>query len=764
MKRIALFIALIFLTSIVRAERSDLHLKRLIECINENNFSCANKELPQVKTWDYDPEIESHISIENALSYAEQLKSDETSSILADSLLVYVGWEACEQYYDKSLNGDYAAAIQYIQMAYSLFSKVQGQQGHGYAYSLCHIGGIVALTGDFDTAENMIILAQKMLKEYLGENHKHYQESVFQLSSLYYLKGEISKSLELILPIIDSYRAANNENCIDYTSAMTLLAAIYAASGKPDEAIIVQKKNIEILKSLPQKYTFALANALSNLGAFYIQQGNYYHAKEVCELAVKYGKELHIETQSVFAIWLSVLGQVHLELGEYNNAEVELLEAAKLQKNIQGENTLEYARILHKIATLYFYIGNMQNAENYTRSSLEILEQLNITHTTDYTAALTTLSRIFKAQKKLDVAISTVTKAIRIIEEDKDLKSDVILHANVLNTLGVLYSEIPDQENAEICYRKAIDLVSANPQIKQKAAVPLNNLGDVYQQRGDYKTAKQLYINATTLLKNTTGDKHIYYATALNNIAGICIKLEEYDEAQQHLMQSTAINKNNYIRSIEFMSERQREGFIQTVRSQFTFIVPYITYLSHQHSLLASNIAYDNELFFKGLLLQSHELIKRSIYESKNKDLLTQWNELTGLKQTIHHLRETDPTSAKIADYENQAEQLEKEITRSSAAYRENQRQWNITWDSVRAELKPNQVAIEYMSAPLNEDSTMYCALLLRDTCSHPILIPLFEEKQATALISDDEGETYTGLRGKNQVPSKSARQWHFAC
>ena len=87
-------------------------------------------------------------------------------------------------------------------------------------------------------------------------------------------------------------------------------------------------------------------------------------------------------------------------------------------------------------------------------------------------------------------------------------------------------------------------------------------------------------------------------------------------------------------------------------------------------------------------------------------------------------------------------ETLEKEITRSSAAYREHQRQWTITWDSVRAELKPNQVAIEYMTAPLNEDSTMYCALLLRDTCSYPIMIPLFEEKEVTSLLHTSTGDT----------------------
>ena len=128
----------------------------------------------------------------------------------------------------------------------------------------------------------------------------------------------------------------------------------------------------------------------------------------------------------------------------------------------------------------------------------------------------------------------------------------------------------------------------------------------------------------------------------------------------------------------------------------------------------------------------------------------------TEKKQQIMALEEKDPQSAYLTQVKEEAESLEKEITRKSAAYRENMRQWAITWDSVRATLKPNQVAIEYMRAPLNEDSTIYCALLLRDTCSYPIMIPLFEEKEVSALLhqstanKENINPTYTyGKNGK---------------
>ena len=146
-------------------------------------------------------------------------------------------------------------------------------------------------------------------------------------------------------------------------------------------------------------------------------------------------------------------------------------------------------------------------------------------------------------------------------------------------------------------------------------------------------------------------------------------------------------------------------------------------------------------MFTKGLLLTSSNAIKNSILESADTTLIRQWDELTQKKQQIMALEEKNPQMPYLSELRGEAENLEKEVTRKSAAFRENMRQWAITWDSVRAALKPNQVAIEYMRAPLNEDSTMYCALLLRDTCSYPVMIPLFEEKEVSRLLHQSTTE-----------------------
>ena len=132
--------------------------------------------------------------------------------------------------------------------------------------------------------------------------------------------------------------------------------------------------------------------------------------------------------------------------------------------------------------------------------------------------------------------------------------------------------------------------------------------------------------------------------------------------------------------------------------------------------------------------------------------MIRQWNTLTELRKQIVYLQENEPTSPSIAEYEQQAEQMEKNLTQSSSIYRENQQQWEMKWEDVRNALQSNQVAIEFTSVLRNADSTVYCAMLLRKSSKYPQFIPLFEEKEVSAILqstSPDQQYAYTpkGLR-----------------
>ena len=278
-------------------------------------------------------------------------------------------------------------------------------------------------------------------------------------------------------------------------------------------------------------------------------------------------------------------------------------------------------------------------------------------------------------------------------------------------------------------------------------AVSLNNLGVLYSDMGDYAKAETYYLEALRIKKSVLGENHPGYAASLFNLGNLYSKMGDYAKAERYYLEALSIRKTIFVYSTTFMSEQQRKAYWQTMQSYFTNNYTCFTYEYHIHNPSISTFAYNNELFIKGLLLTSTECVKRSILESNDSTLIRQWNELTTKKQQIQVLQEKQPQSDNLKQIQEEAEQLEKEITRSSATYRESQTMWQITWDSVRNHLSPDEVAIEYFSAPLSEDSVMYCALLVRHDSELPELIPLFEEKEVSAFISSSEGnvtnETY---------------------
>ncbi|MBK7695909.1 MAG: hypothetical protein IPI30_16805 [Saprospiraceae bacterium] len=87
-------------------------------------------------------------------------------------------------------------------------------------------------------------------------------------------------------------------------------------------------------------------------------------------------------------------------------------------------------------------------------------------------------------------------------------------------------------------------------------------------------------------------------------------------------------------------------------------------------------------------------------------------------------------------------------------------------WENVKVGLKPSEVAVEFIAFKVNfpqkTDSTMYAALFLEYGSKQPRIIPLFEERQLTQLLTNNkESNLITSLyASRGVVPIKSIAWW----
>ena len=507
------------------------------------------------------------------------------------------------------------------------------------------------------------------------------------------------------------------------------------------------------------------AKLLYDAGTNNYETHDYFIASKFLEEA--YGIGSSVSKSSDYSIFSALcLGDIYYELGNYEKAEYYLNCA------LNNPHHTITSLVYYLLGNLFLTLGDSRQAETHFKQSLQLAKRQK-----EIELCMQSLYGLIYVYYFYDKDIENATSAAkqlgkyssnkkRRMVNDYSLKGTIFERNNV--TTQYAYSILIDLNDStedieqNLKYSHNLDVVSI------ESIINLNLLSLCSFKKKHYLQAIRYSEKARAQAEQAMRDRemgsHQEYAKTLSLLIQVYSAMGLPELANPILLESAKEHKDRYLESLSFLTARQRDLYWDKIRPDFINLYPAFEYRNYPQWPELAEIAYDNELFTKGLLLTSSDAVRRSVLSSGDTVLIVQWEELTALRQAIKAMQERMTDIERIDEYEQRAEELEKIITVNSAAYRENMQQWSITWDSVRKALKPQQVAIEYMSAPINEDSTMYCALLLRDTCSQPILIPLFEQKEVDTLLytstkdSVEIRKTYTYI---NHGKALSDRIWN---
>ena len=559
--------------------------------------------------------------------------------------------------------------------------------------------------------------------------------SVSHLGIFYFKRGDYAKAEVCYLKSLRIRKFVHGENHLDYAESLNNLGLLYSEMGDYAKAETYSLESLRIKKSVLSENNPSYALSLNNLGLLYFRKGDYAKAETYYLESLRIYKSVLGENHPDYARPLNNLGLLYFRKGDYAKAETYYLESLRIYKSVLGENHPDYARPLNNLGSLYLQMGNYTKAETYYLESLQIKKSILGENHPNYALTLSSLGNLYCYMRDYTKAETYFLDALRISKSV--LGENHPSYANFLNNLGALYNNIGDSARAEAYYLESLQIKkSILGENHPDYANSLNNLVGIYCHIGNYAKAETYSLESLRIRKSVLGENHPDYVESLYNLGHLYCYMNDPAKAEPYYLETSRIKKELFLSSINFMIEKQREQYWNTMQQYFSVIPPWFSYAYYPQKPSISTFAYNNELFIKGLLLNSSESVKRSILESGDTTLIKQWSELTTKKQEIQVLQEKNSQSNCLTLLQEEAEQLEKQITASSAAYRENQAMWQITWDSVRNHLSPNEVAIEYFSALRSEDSTMYGALLVRYDSEYPELIPLFEEKELTSFIS----------------------------
>jgi CHAT domain-containing protein/Flp pilus assembly protein TadD len=703
--------------------------------------------------------------------------------------------------YIASLNG---SALLYREMgkfskseslytkAITITSSLYGKKDTVYAKSINNLASLYQYIGQYQKAEQLYTETTNIMKAAVGVNSALYATSLNNLATLYADMGLQQKAKPILQQVVQLRRAVLGEYHYDYAGSLNNLAFNLSELGEYREAETNFIKAVEIYRRLLGEKHPDYATSLNNLAELYRFTGEYSKAEQLLRQSMEIRKASVGPNHPDYALSLNNIGSLYDFMGQYAKAEQLFRQSADIVRNSVGENHPYYVTSLNNLAALFQSTGQYSAAEPLYNRSREIRKKMLGESHPSYAMSLNNLATLYQE-------IGQLKKAEALYNEARSIwsRSYGITHPDYImctSNLAALYEDMNDYQKAEPLYIQAIDARKAIfGEMHTDYAASLNNLAGLYARKGDYKKAESFILRAKEIWQKLLGVNNPLYITSLNNVAALYRKaginhnlseqfyLEALEQRKKILGTDhplTSDVENDLALLYMSMGQPQKAAplFISSSQSvtktlQNTFPVlsekeksDYINkqllfnecnqsfiYLYPNASSATINNNIRLQLFFKSLSLSDTRNRLATLRNSKDtaiKRLLDKWEATRSLLAKEYAL----PAARRMKDLagkEEEAENLEKELSRRSTAFQQQQNALKADAEQIKQKLADDEVAIEFVSFRLynkkSTDSIIYAAYILKKNDNSARFVPLFEEQQLQQLL-DSAGKTASGM------------------
>lgn len=182
-----------------------------------------------------------------------------------------------------------------------------------------------------------------------------------------------------------------------------------------------------------------------------------------------------------------------------------------------------------------------------------------------------------------------------------------------------------------------------------------------------------------------------------------------------------------------------REKYWKEKGTLFERELPLFAYHNGNPSIIGQ--LYDAVLLSKGLLLNTDMEIRRMLMENGDSTLISSYTQWLADQQVLaQQLRRsvqertinTDSLSLRL-----RARQQQIFSTTSRKNQKDIVQNLHTSWQAIQQQLQPNDLAIEFLTVPVNRDSLLYVALTLRHDYTAPRMTSLCLQKEIQQIPSD---------------------------
>jgi CHAT domain-containing protein len=594
-------------------------------------------------------------------------------------------------------------------------------------------GNIFLKDGLKAPAKNAYNVALQQLASLNKKYNSDWAAAMNGLASVYTMDGKLASADSVFTILLDAYRTGKTSRDGSYPTVLVNVSSIRQMQGQSQSAYDLLFESSKFLKREAGVQSIAYATILENLAHLNINRGFLTVAKPQIDSALLLFEKLDGGSSITYAGAQITLGRYFQHAGDFPAAEPCFKKAYLIFKELKNPSVTEQIRSINALAIFYQTMGNYEAAEPLLKESITILEKSKETESSEYSTTLQNLATLYQFQGKFDEAAGLLEKTLTL--DQKIFGENHPQYAIALKNLGILYQKQGKFNNAQILLERALQVnENAHGKDHPSYAITVSNLAALYQDQGKYKEAERAWQQSVALRKKLLGEEHPDYARSLYGLANIYFAQGNLEQAGNYFHVVTQQYLKQVKENFPSMSEKEKGAFYLKIKPVFEgyqdFCIQYVK--QNPQSPKSTEIIlqlYNVQLATKAILLNSSSKVRQQILSSNDAELVGRYRQWLELKEKIGRYytltAEERKGHEKISVLQEQSNDLEKQLSKSSSSFKNQFSQQEIDVTQIVKALQPTEAAVEIIriKKKFKTDSVYYVGLIVKANQAVPTVV-----------------------------------------
>ncbi len=468
--------------------------------------------------------------------------------------------------------GKYAEAEPLYKRALTIFNETLPSHPD-VSMLLNNLAEIYHPWGRYAEAELLYMGALAIEEKFFGPDNPKVSTPLSNLAELYKAQGKYVEAESLYKRALAIKEKAFGSDNPNVATLLNNLAEFYHTWGKYAEAELLCKRAVAIREKSFGPDNPDVALSFNHLAKFHTWQGKYVEAESLCKRAVVISEKVFGIDHPFVVISLNNLAKLYKVQGKYVEAEALYKKALTVGEETFKPDHHNVMTSRYNLAELYKEQGKYVEAESLYKRILAIKEKAFGPDYPGVAISLNNLAEFYHTWGKYVEAESLYKRALAIYEKLLD-NADVELSFENREPFDISLMAIDDiiqSKCAEVksLYERALTIWDeilegshrqGNPGVVISQSVPLNNLAELYKERGKYAEAEPLYRRALAIREKFFGPEHPHVALLLSNLAELYRAQCKYNESLPLLQRAVKIAEKYFLEPHHTITELIRKN------------------------------------------------------------------------------------------------------------------------------------------------------------------------------------------------------------